>query len=123
MDTVKKITDLIVDGQFNYEEKRAPNLLPNYFDCLDNEPILSQVIGDLYAREKKGLQTYGTTLDNARLSNSDLLNHLYEELLDAAMYIKALKVNIGRVTTDDQGNRGITETAINGITKTCLCQR
>jgi hypothetical protein len=52
--------------------------------------ILDEVIKDLYKREVKGLHTYGTTLDNANLSKEQLQEHLYEELLDAAMYLKAL---------------------------------
>jgi hypothetical protein len=68
----------------------------NWFDALDGLvepkeiPILDEVIEDLKSREKKGIETYGTTLDNAGLSKGELLQHLYEELLDAAMYIKAL---------------------------------
>lgn len=53
--------------------------------------ILAQVIEDLKSREAKGLKTYGTTLDNAGLSQEELMQHLYEELLDAALYIKAIQ--------------------------------
>ncbi len=52
--------------------------------------ILDEVIQDLYKREVRGLHTYGTTLDNAGLSEEQLSQHLYEEILDAAMYLKAL---------------------------------
>lgn len=52
--------------------------------------ILDELIKDLYKREVKGLHTYKTTLDNAGLSEEQLAVHLYEEILDAAMYLKAL---------------------------------
>lgn len=52
--------------------------------------ILDELIQDLYKREVKGLHTYGTTLDTAGLSEEQLTLHLYEEILDAAMYLKAL---------------------------------
>ena len=44
------------------------------------------VMADLMERVQKGLDTYGTPLqtDNGR----NALQDLYEELLDAAMYIK-----------------------------------
>ena len=53
-------------------------------------PLLEEISEDLQKREQKGIKTYGTTLDNANLNKEQLLNHLYEELLDAAFYIKRL---------------------------------
>jgi hypothetical protein len=53
-------------------------------------PLLEQINIDLQKREQKGIKTYGTTLDGADLNKEQLLNHLYEELLDAAFYIKKL---------------------------------
>jgi len=52
--------------------------------------LLEQINADLQKREAKGIKTYGTTLDDANLNKEELLNHLYEELLDAAFYIKKL---------------------------------
>lgn len=52
--------------------------------------LLEKINSDLKKREKKGIKTYGTTLDNADLNNIQLLNHLYEELLDSVFYIKKL---------------------------------
>lgn len=43
------------------------------------------VIEDLKAREKMGLAKYG---EYVHQSKDDMLQHLYEELLDAALYIK-----------------------------------
>ena len=52
--------------------------------------LLDEINSDLQKREAKGIKTYGTTLDNADLNNLQLLNHLYEELLDSVFYIKKL---------------------------------
>lgn len=53
-------------------------------------PLLEEISEDLQKREQKGIKTYGTTLDNANLNKEQLLNHLYEELLDSVFYIKKL---------------------------------
>ena len=52
--------------------------------------LLEEISADLQKREQKGIKTYGTKLDNADLNKEQLLNHLYEELLDASFYIKKL---------------------------------
>ena len=53
-------------------------------------PLLDEINQDLQKRIDKGINTYGTTLDNANLNREELLNHLYEELLDSVFYIKKL---------------------------------
>jgi len=53
-------------------------------------PLLDEINSDLQKRIDKGIKTYGTTLENADLNNLQLLNHLYEELLDSVFYIKKL---------------------------------
>lgn len=53
--------------------------------------ILDSVISDLQAREEKGIETYQTTMDRKDLSLEDWENHLYEELLDAVLYLKKIK--------------------------------
>ena len=52
--------------------------------------LLDEINADLQKREQKGINTYGTKLDDADLSKEQLLNHLYEELLDSVFYIKRL---------------------------------
>ena len=52
--------------------------------------ILDEINADLQKREQKGINTYGTKLDDADLNKGQLLNHLYEELLDSVFYIKKL---------------------------------
>jgi len=52
--------------------------------------LLDDINADLQKRIDKGIKTYGTTLDDANLNREELLNHLYEELLDSVFYIKKL---------------------------------
>ena len=53
---------------------------------LPKDAVTRAVIQDLTHRANVGLQKYGTTLaDN---NSDDFLQHMYEELLDAAQYIK-----------------------------------
>jgi hypothetical protein len=54
--------------------------------------LLTQVIVELEAREAKGVETYGTTLDRQDLTRSEWLQHAYEEALDLALYLKKLKI-------------------------------
>jgi hypothetical protein len=44
------------------------------------------VIQDLLQRAERGVNKYNTTLEQN--NHDDFLNHLYEELLDAAQYVK-----------------------------------
>ena len=48
--------------------------------------ITNQVIEDLKSRAERGFKKYNTTLGENNKDN--YMNHLYEELLDAAQYIK-----------------------------------
>lgn len=55
--------------------------------------ILYNIIDDLLAREDKGLKEYGTTMDRTDLTETDWLQHAYEEALDLSIYLKKL-INI-----------------------------
>ena len=50
------------------------------------DKITEQVIKDLKSRSERGIKKYNTTLDQN--NKDDFMNHLYEELLDAAHYVK-----------------------------------
>ncbi len=50
------------------------------------DKITNQVIDDLKSRAERGYKKYNTTLSGN--NKDDYMNHLYEELLDAAQYIK-----------------------------------
>ena len=50
------------------------------------DTITKSVIEDLKSRSERGIKKYNITLDQN--NKDDFMNHLYEELLDAAQYIK-----------------------------------
>ena len=50
------------------------------------DKITEAVIDDLKSRSERGIKKYNTTLDQN--NKDDYMNHLYEELLDAAQYAK-----------------------------------
>ena len=67
--------------------------------------ITNQVIEDLKARAERGYKKYNTTLDDN--NKDDYMNHLYEELLDAAQYIKkeqSIIPNIQKLINDTPNN-------------------
>ena len=53
--------------------------------------LLKKVINDLQHREARGIEKYGTTMDRTDLKQKDWQQHLYEELLDAALYCKKMQ--------------------------------
>jgi len=55
------------------------------------DSIVEEVRSDLHNRSQKGIKKYNTTLDRNDLELKDWVEHLYEELLDAALYIKRIK--------------------------------
>jgi len=55
-------------------------------DYTPKDGITRVVIEDLLSRAKRGEAKYTTTLEEN--NHDDFLNHLYEELLDAAQYVK-----------------------------------
>jgi hypothetical protein len=52
--------------------------------------VTEQVISDINARELKGIETYGTTMDRNDLTQDQWLQHAYEESLDFCIYLKKL---------------------------------
>ena len=63
-----------------------PEHLRNPGECNPDDSITKDVIADLREREKFGALKYGKYLTHH--TNEDTMQHLYEELLDAALYIK-----------------------------------
>lgn len=61
-------------------------------DSVQQRPVNSRtvaaVIEELQMRERKGLGAYGTTVDRQDFSYQTWQQHLYEELLDAAVYLR-----------------------------------
>lgn len=52
------------------------------------DPVVEAVRADLLRRSQVGVAKYGVMLDRKDLNLRDWLQHLYEELLDAANYTK-----------------------------------
>lgn len=53
--------------------------------------IEDKVIRMIKDRAKRGKQKYGVTMDRQDLTLADWLQHLQEEMLDAAIYIEKIK--------------------------------
>jgi hypothetical protein len=52
--------------------------------------IYEQIISDLKEREAMGIRKYGTSVDDAMLTQKEWMQHAYEEALDFAVYLKKL---------------------------------
>lgn len=57
----------------------------------DIDKTLNNAKEILDSRQEKGVKTYGTTLDEANLSDKELLNHAIEEVADLFLYLTKLK--------------------------------
>lgn len=55
------------------------------------DPIVDIVVAKMKARSREGINKYGTTLYDSPDGFYQFLNHLQEELMDAALYIEKLK--------------------------------
>ena len=53
--------------------------------------IVERVIKLFRKRSKRGIEKYGVTLEQNELSNVEWLQHLQEELMDAALYVERIK--------------------------------
>ena len=53
--------------------------------------VTQSLIDQLRERDARGLAKYGVTLDRTDLTASEWLQHMIEELLDAAGYAAAIK--------------------------------
>lgn len=64
------------------------NITYDFDNCQSD--VYKEVITDLISREKMGRAKYGTTVDNANLSEKEWMQHAYEEALDFAIYLKKM---------------------------------
>jgi len=53
---------------------------------MKKDPVVQQVIEQFNERSEKGIEKYGTTLDENELD--DFLEHTKQELMDAVLYIQ-----------------------------------
>lgn len=58
------------------------------------DKITEAVVAELRTRAEKGRQKYGTTMERDDLTLMQWLQHLQEELMDAAVYVEKLKGEI-----------------------------
>ena len=63
---------------------------------------VTKVRQKLLDRAKKGLVKYGTTTEREDLTFLEWLNHLQEELLDAAVYVERLKSDVSKLSDKEQ---------------------
>jgi hypothetical protein len=62
---------------------------------LRTRAITEAVVVQLRTRAEKGKEKYGTTMERDDLTLMQWLQHLQEELMDAAVYVEKLKGEIG----------------------------
>ena len=58
------------------------------------DAITEAVVVQLRTRAEKGKRKYGTTMERDDLTLIQWLQHLHEELMDAAVYVEKLKSEI-----------------------------
>ena len=93
--------EIEVDGSIErvllgYDKERGTYIgqLRGAVDSVQQRPANSRtvaaVIEELQMRERKGLGAYGTTVDRQDFSYQTWQQHLFEELLDAAVYLRRI---------------------------------
>jgi len=68
----------------NKEENLSP---PNRKE----DSIVKSLVQKFWTRSSKGVEEYGMTLDDNRLSVMEWSNHLQEELMDASLYLEKIR--------------------------------
>ena len=63
--------------------------------------LLQSVIDDLVLREQRGLTKYNTSMDRIDLTEQEWRVHMYEELLDAILYLKK-QINVSQKPTNNE---------------------
>jgi hypothetical protein len=63
-------------------------------DCQLPDTNVMRVRAALLARSESGYRKYGTTTDRTDIDLAGWLQHLQEELLDAAVYVERLKEEV-----------------------------
>jgi hypothetical protein len=76
--------------------------------------IENKVCELIQARKKLGLAKYGTSMERTDLSQREWVQHLQEELLDAAIYAEKLKTTSNVLSEDDIQN-------LLALINTCKC--
>lgn len=72
-------------------QQLTDKVLPKMSEEKTTDKIVLSVMNDLSERSKVGIKKYGVTLEREDLEIKDWINHVYEEALDKANYLKVLK--------------------------------
>ena len=60
----------------------------------DKDPIVQTVIDRMRSRSEVGMEKYGVTMMRDDVSTIEWIDHAIEELLDGAIYLERLKLDI-----------------------------
>ena len=58
------------------------------------DPVVSTVMKRMADRSKEGIKKYGCTILREDIDTAGWIDHTIEELLDAAVYLERLKIDI-----------------------------
>jgi hypothetical protein len=58
------------------------------------DKIVQQVVDKFAERSNKGIEKYGTTLEDNNADMLEWLTHLQEEMMDGVLYIERMKVEL-----------------------------
>ena len=72
--------------------------------------IEDEVCEEIQARAEHGLNKYGVTMERGDLNTREWLQHLLEELLDAAVYVKRLQKEYDELVEGLEQVQGLLET-------------
>ena len=72
--------------------------------------IEDEVCEEIQARAERGLNKYGVTMERGDLNTREWLQHLLEELLDAAVYVKRLQKEYDELVEGLDQLQGLVET-------------
>jgi len=71
--------------------------------------IEDEVCEEIQARAERGLNKYGVTMEREDLNTREWLQHLLEELLDAAVYVKRLQKEYDEIVNGLDTVQGLIE--------------
>ena len=77
-----------------YRVVDAPKYLSGKQTIEEPDPIVATVMKRMSDRSKMGMEKYGCTMMRDDLKAPEWIDHTIEELLDAAVYLERLKVDL-----------------------------
>ena len=93
---------VLVGDEFNYIGKQD-YWSTSSFNISNNEPkqdkIVLEVVNKFKTRSKVGIEKYGTTLEENKLSIDEWLNHAIEEQMDNILYLTKLRKELNKIKT------------------------